>query len=617
MVPPGARGSYGNRGTVMITTKKKGARKVDVHAGDEISKRTAELHKAYRQLTDGIQAQQKVEILLDRVRQQNDLILNAAGDGIYGLDVEGRMTFINPAGARLIGWPAEELIGKPQHAVLHHTHADGTPYPHEECPIQAALSDGAVHHVDDEVLWRKDGTSFPVEYVSTPIRNEAGEVTGAVVVFKNIAERKRTESELAEKSVVLESTLENMSQGISVYDAELKLVAFNRRFVELFRYPPDFLYIGKPYEDIARFKARRGDYGPGDVERHVRDRVMIKRSGVVLRHEFTLPSGTVIAASRETMPDGGSVTTFTDITRPKRAEEALRANRRCLKERLAELQDAKQRSEAQGKRLAALADDLAIARDEAEAANLAKSEFLALMSHELRTPLNAIIGFSEIIKTEMFGPVGTARYRDYAKDVHESGQHLLGLINDILDISKIEAGKLELVEEDVDVTEVINSCLRLVKEPAAKGGVKLITEVPDDLPALRFDERKLKQILINLLSNAVKFTPAGGEVTVKAWCKADAGYVFQIIDTGIGIALEDIPKALSPFGQVDSRLDRKYEGTGLGLPLTKSLVELSAGSMDLQSEVGTGTTVTVRFPKERIVMPEEARSLVDASLGGG
>jgi signal transduction histidine kinase len=330
-----------------------------------------------------------------------------------------------------------------------------------------------------------------------------------------------------------------------------------------------------------------------------------------------LPGGTVIAATRETMPDGGAVTTFTDITSAKRAEEALRASQRCLKERLAELQDAKQRSDTQGKELAALADELSIARDEAETANRAKSEFLALMSHELRTPLNAILGFSEIIKGEMLGPVGTAKYRDYAKDVHDSGQHLLALINDILDLSKIEAGKLELDEEDVDVADAIHSCLTLVREWAKNGGVRLVTEIPEELPALRFDERKLKQILINLLSNAVKFTPAGGTVTIKAWFRVDSGYVFQIIDTGVGIALEDIPKALSPFGQVDAKLTRKYEGTGLGLPLTKSLVEMSSGSMDLQSEVGVGTTVTVRFPKERIVALEETHDLVHATLGGG
>jgi signal transduction histidine kinase len=289
------------------------------------------------------------------------------------------------------------------------------------------------------------------------------------------------------------------------------------------------------------------------------------------------------------------------------AEDALREREQRLKAHVTELRAAKHQYEAQGKQLAALVEDIAIARDDAEAANRAKSEFLTLMSHELRTPLNAIIGFSEIIKGEMFGPVGTPRYRDYAKDVHDSGQHLLGLINDILDLSKIEAGQLELDEEDVDVAEVIQSCLRLVRERARNGGVGLVTEIAEELPALRFDERKLKQILINLLSNAVKFTPDGGEVTIKAWFKADSGYVFQIIDTGIGIAIEDIPKALTSFGQIDSKLARKYEGTGLGLPLTKSLIEMSAGSMDLQSEAGEGTTVTVRFSPERaIASPADA-----------
>ena len=180
-----------------------------------------------------------------------------------------------------------------------------------------------------------------------------------------------------------------MSQGISVYDADLKLIAFNRRFVELFRYPPGFLHIGKPYEDIARFKARRGDYGPGDVERQVRDRVMAKRSGEALRQECTLPGGVVIAVNREPMPDGGSVTTYSDITESKRAEEALRA-----------------------------------AKEEAEVANRAKTEFLADVTHELRTPLNAVIGFSELMTEAMFGPLGHPKYTEYAKDISESGRHL-------------------------------------------------------------------------------------------------------------------------------------------------------------------------------------------------
>ena len=247
------------------------------------------------------------------------------------------------------------------------------------------------------------------------------------------------------------------------------------------------------------------------------------------------------------------------------------------------------------------AEEMREAKEQAELANRTKSEFLANMSHELRTPLNAILGFSELMGNATLGPLGNPKYQEYAKDINDSGRHLLALIHDILDLSKIEAGKLELDEEDIDVHEVIRSCMVLVKERAKNGGVKLKTDIPDGLPALHADARKLKQILVNLLSNAVKFTSAAGEVTLKAWWREDSGYVFQVIDNGIGIALADIPTALSPFGQVDSTLARKYGGTGLGLPLAKSLAEMHGGSLDLQSEEGAGTTVTVRFPSERIV----------------
>ena len=222
-------------------------------------------------------------------------------------------------------------------------------------------------------------------------------------------------------------------------------------------------------------------------------------------------------------------------------------------------------------------------------------------SHELRTPLNAILGFSEIIKDQTFGPVGSDKYRDYANDINTSGHDLLNLINDILDLSKVESGTDELHEENIEIATVIRSALTMVRGHSKRKGIELAQETADEMPALRADERKLKQILVNLLSNAVKFTDVGGKVTLRAWCRADSGYVLQIIDTGIGIAPEDIPKALSRFGQVDASLNRKYEGVGLGLPLTKAIIEQHGGYLDLQSEVGVGTTVTVRFPAERIV----------------
>ena len=236
----------------------------------------------------------------------------------------------------------------------------------------------------------------------------------------------------------------------------------------------------------------------------------------------------------------------------------------------------------------------------AEMANRAKSEFLANMTHELRTPLNAVIGFSEIIATEAMGPIGQPAYREYAHDIHDSGQMLLTLINDILDLSKIQAGKKELSEKLVDVPRLIRSSLRLVAERADKGGVLLETEMEAELPPVRADDVALKQILNNLLTNAVKFTPNGGKVTCGARLETDGSLALYVRDTGIGMRQEDMVTAMEPFRQIEGGHARNAGGVGLGLPLVLALARLHGGDARLESRLEVGTLVTVTLPPNRV-----------------
>ncbi|CAO3413792.1 sensor histidine kinase [Azospirillum argentinense] len=240
------------------------------------------------------------------------------------------------------------------------------------------------------------------------------------------------------------------------------------------------------------------------------------------------------------------------------------------------------------------------ARRAAERANRAKTAFFACMSHEIRTPLNAMMGFAELLEQEVLGPIANPLYRDYARDIAESGRHLMDLINDLLDLSKAEAGRLELAESLVDVPRVAVGSARLLSDRAGRAGVGIETDLPPDLPPLRADERKLRQMLLNLLSNAVKFTPPDGVVTLNGRVAADGTLCLSVHDTGIGMTADELEKALEPWGQIDSALGRNHIGTGLGLPLTKRLVELHGGRLDIDTAPDRGTTMTLVFPAERV-----------------
>ncbi|HEX4105157.1 MAG TPA: ATP-binding protein [Rhizomicrobium sp.] len=344
----------------------------------------------------------------------------------------------------------------------------------------------------------------------------------------------------------LSDALETSREGVILVDSGGAIALANRQLQQFFPAIADCLVRGTPFSDALRL-----------IGSQIRDPRSVYVSHQV---ELELISGGWVRMTATPTSEGGSILFFSDFTAIKEREDVLRK-----------------------------------AKQEAEAAYAAKTRFLANMGHELRTPLNAIIGFSEIIHGELFGAVGNARYLDYSADILRSGRRLLGVINSVLDLSKSESGKMVLDVQDVDMSDVIQDCATLAKEQAMEAGLDFTVHEMDAALKLMGDPTKLQQVFLCLLSNAIKFTPRGGHVWVEAK-RGLEGIAVTVGDNGIGMSVEDLAIALEPFGQVDNRLERRYEGVGLGLSLAKAFIELHQGRLEFESERGHGTRVTVTFP---------------------
>jgi signal transduction histidine kinase len=372
---------------------------------------------------------------------------------------------------------------------------------------------------------------------------------------------------LARENSLLQSTLEHMGEGLSVFDGQGRLIAWNFRFCELLDIS-SACAADMTLRDLLMLQASRGDFGEAETEAEVARRLDLFYRDVPTTKERVTLAGRVLQIRRCAMPNGAVLSVYSDVTE-------IRASERKLIE----------------------------ARSQAEMANRAKGDFLANMSHELRTPLNAIIGFSEVISNELFGPIANEKYLEYIKDIHASSLHLLSIINDVLDMSKIEAGKVELTKDVVQLNSLVGKVTRMVGERARSRSIDLTALLPAEDMEIWADERSMKQILLNLLANAINFSKPGGRVCVRVIPEKPEAAVIEIEDHGIGMNEEEQERALQPFGQAKPAMTRTSGGTGLGLPITKGLVEAHGGTLTIQSRCGFGTTVRVEMPRERKALP--------------
>ena len=508
---------------------------------------------------------------IKQTEQKTRAVIDAVNDIIFETDNHGKIVFLNKAWATITGFDVEQTKGQHLKQLIHTEDQDQL-----TLDFRALLEDEKNSMRLYTQIRMADGTFKPVELVMKKMVQD-GEKPRVIGTFTDIEERRRAERALSDAEKKYRSIVENAAGGIFQLTGEGLYLSVSPAFARILKYDnPDQVLreVKNAHEQVYMdFGGRQGFYQK------------LHKSNDIQHQEVQLRArdGTMIWAResvRAVKDDNGQVLFFEgsieDITERRESERAIRE--------------------------AKMSSDLA---------NRAKSEFISNMSHELRTPLNSIIGFSEMIKNEVFGPIEQRSYWEYARDIHDSGNKLLRVINEILDISKIEAGERQLNEGVVKIRDVINSAEELLDVKI--DNTKLtITKNFDNLPDLVGEELAIKQIILNLLSNAVKFTPEGGRLTISGHIAKDGRMHISITDTGIGLDDYEIKKALSPFGQVDNELSRSGSGTGLGLTLVDALIKLHGGDFELISQKGIGTTATAIFPAERVVKkdkkPEEQKA---------
>jgi len=514
--------------------------------------------------------------------------INAMTDGFVLYDRDLKMVLCNQPWADYVGYGSpEKVIG---------------------CTVQQLLHDFARAAVTD-VSARADPDGWAKRmyevYRNPPVESREREMTdgrrfsvmlrptsdgGRVGIFSDVTALRAAETRLRD-------AIESINEGFALFDADLRYVQFNRRLLELYPKSAPAIKVGAKLEDVLRYGAERGEVPElgdhKDIDTFVADWMRCFKRREPFVGEEMLADGRWTLVSHRPTTEGGFVSIRSDITAQKNREIDLEA--------------AKTQLEGLTESLIATSGDLRAARERAEEANRFKSNFLAQMTHELRTPLNAVIGFSDLIQQEIFGAIEPPRYREYVGLISDSGKHLLSLINDVLDLSKIEAGRMELALERLDPAALARGAAAMFGKMAADRGLKLECRAVAPCREMHGDERITNQIIYNLLSNAMKFTPNGGRVDLE-FIEVDAGVDVVVRDTGIGMSEAEITKAMRPYGQIGSALVKNVEGTGLGLPLVKSLIELHGGRLEIESVKDRGTTMKVHFPWQQDLATEPKRA---------